>query len=638
MAICEFCNVEMDPKRLPRHRKVCLKNPALGYSEESVEVTSENLESLKSKPRTFHYYQKIHFICSKCNKLMYLSRLSFFEGFVCRNCKLAETSLQLYGCEKPQKAEIVKNKQKATLAKRSKEKIEKSNNKRKATCLGRYGVEAVSQDKSIRAKQIDTLKNKSLEEKTDIQKKREATMQQLYGENFQEIFLEKRKQTSLARFGADNIFKTEAFKEKRARACLETYGTIWPAQSRKFHKRSKEVCLERYGDPNFRNSEKAKQTCIAKYGIPHYPKGTYLYENEQFDSKWELALWIYAKDHEEDIEREPLYFEIPFEGKVYHYTPDFRYRGKIVELKGPQFFNKKGELQNPYDHSQDAKSRAIHQFALQQGVEFWSTKEVQPILDYVISKYTIDYLNLFRLKIPFPYPELETGDLNLIRYFHKSIYEASKKGFLSPLQAWEDKSLVQRSALNRLKYVHSCTSKDIIQGFSVARIAPKISIFKPSTAENLCRKYLKDYTEVFDPFSGFSGRLLGVTNCKKQYIGQDIHPKHVAESNEIIQYKKLQDLATVIVQDILTDEPKEFECLLTCPPYGGKEHWNENNDEIEKSCDEWIDICLEKYKCKRYLFVVDTTEKYKDNVIETFTNRSHFGKNHEYVILIDQCS
>lgn len=41
----------------------------------------------------------------------------------------------------------------------------------------------------------------------------------------------------------------------------------------------------------------------------------YLYQNQHFDSSWELALWIYAKDHNEEIEREPCCFEYEFEGK-----------------------------------------------------------------------------------------------------------------------------------------------------------------------------------------------------------------------------------------------------------------------------------------------------------------------------------
>lgn len=129
--------------------------------------------------------------------------------------------------------------------------------------------------------------------------------------------------------------------------------------------------------------------------------------------------------------------------------------------------------------------------------------------------------------------------------------------------------------------------------------------------------------------------MIGAISCGKAYTGQDINEEHVKESNEIIKFKNYSN-AQVSVQNILTDSKKEYECLFTCPPYGGKEHWNENNDEIEKSCDEWIDVCLEKYKCKAYLFVVDQTEKYKDKIVEVLESKSHLGVSKEYVVSIPE--
>ena len=131
--------------------------------------------------------------------------------------------------------------------------------------------------------------------------------------------------------------------------------------------------------------------------------------------------------------------------------------------------------------------------------------------------------------------------------------------------------------------------------------------------------------------------MIGCENCGKKYIGQDINEKHISEGNEIIAYKNYQN-SVLTVQNVLTDTNKKYACLFTCPPYGSKEHWNINNDEVEKTCDEWIDICLEKYDCESYLFVVDETDKYKYNIVETITNKSHFGINNEYVIFIRKSS
>ena len=108
------------------------------------------------------------------------------------------------------------------------------------------------------------------------------------------------------------------------------------------------------------------------------------------------------------------------------------------------------------------------------------------------------------------------------------------------------------------------------------------------------------------------------------------------ESKEIINYKQIKT-ATVETEDLISAQTRTYEhaALFTCPPYGGKEHWNKDNVEVEKTCDEWIDLCIEKHKCSKYLFVIDKTEKYKDYIVETLTNTSHFGSNNEHVILID---
>ena len=296
---------------------------------------------------------------------------------------------------------------------------------------------------------------------------------------------------------------------------------------------------------------------------------------------------------------------------------------------------------NPYDRTQDDLYEAKRQCIINHNVKIIT--DCSEYLDYVNNKYTADFLPLFKKDLPFPYLNEDLhdkSDMGLIHHFHKSIYEATRKGKLSPVTAWNDKNIVKKVALNRLKYVGRCKPSDILQGFNVTRIANKVSIFKPKTAEYLIEKYLSEASVVVDPFSGFSGRMLGAFNAGKKYIGWDINETHVKESNEIIKFKNIGNRCSVNVQDLLSAPAADWtnsenNMLFTCPPYGDKEHWNENNDEIEKTCDEWIDLCLKKHRnCNRYLFVVDKTEKYKSNIVETITNKSHFGENTESVILI----
>jgi hypothetical protein len=123
--------------------------------------------------------------------------------------------------------------------------------------------------------------------------------------------------------------------------------------------------------------------------------------------------------------------------------------------------------------------------------------------------------------------------------------------------------------------------------------------------------------------------MLGCCSLGKKYIGQDINEEQVLYSNQIIDFLKLS--ATVIQKNIF-ESNGEYDCLFTCSPYGLKEIWNK--EETNLSCDEWIDVCLNNFKCKKYLFVVDKTEKYEKNIVGEITNRSHFGSNTEKVVLI----
>ena len=136
-------------------------------------------------------------------------------------------------------------------------------------------------------------------------------------------------------------------------------------------------------------------------------KNRYIYDNAKFDSAWELALWIYAKDHNEEIIREPVSFDYIYDGKIRKYYPDFKYKGKLIEIKGSHFFKKDGTMYLPYRNPNWSDEEynnicnlyeAKHQCGLKNGVEFWSKKEMIPYMEYIDSKYGSSYLAQFKIK------------------------------------------------------------------------------------------------------------------------------------------------------------------------------------------------------------------------------------------------
>ena len=220
----------------------------------------------------------------------------------------------------------------------------------------------------------------------------------------------------------------------------------------------------------------------------------------------------------------------------------------------------------------------------------------------------------------------------IIGQFHKSIYKDRVDGYKSMIEAWKDINLMKSVIYNRFIYTdeYELSPKDLRRGFQVSLINPHPSVFQPSFAKYLIKEYLNEYSEIFDPFSGYSGRMLGAIANNKKYIGQDIDSTHIKESEHIKNFLKLKNVS-LIVKDIF-ESSGEYECLFTCPPYNLKEIWG--TDLKDLSCDQWIDECLKRFKCKKYLFVVDKTEKYKEFIVNIKDNSSHLTKGSEKIILI----
>jgi DNA modification methylase len=246
-----------------------------------------------------------------------------------------------------------------------------------------------------------------------------------------------------------------------------------------------------------------------------------------------------------------------------------------------------------------------------------------PFYDYLFEEMNKDYINLVETNS-------EISGMKIVRNFHRSIFSSNIRNRKSPLSAWTDPIIMEKCLNNRIKYLGKVNLEILRDGLNISKLAPKVSVFKPALAKRLVNKYLNEFDQIFDPFSGFSGRLLGVASLEKNYIGQDLNQEAVKESNEIIRFLDLKN--ELIVQKDILDSKGRYEALFTCSPYSNKEIWG--NETVFKSCDDWIDECKSRFICKKYLFVVDNTEKYKDFVVEEICNKSHFGTNIEKVILI----
>ena len=487
---------------------------------------------------------------------------------------------------------------------------------------------------------------------------------------------EKNQQTKLERYGDaffTNIAKGRETKEKRygsanynnpekaKTTCLERYGCEKASQASAVKEKQRKTVLERYGVGSPMQCEKVRQHYMQNYSKQHgvaWPlQNREVRKSFNFSKKTsnESAIEEFLKSRGFRYEYRYVCNEKEFDFAVFNEQGELAI---LIESDGEYFH---GLLSDCDGKNVRGDNDCIRFQRAPEGVKLIiadAARKKEDIFQEILRVFDISYSNWIdeivnSLPEDFPYPcysqdrmlkdweHLKAYDYNkyqklalsIIRNFHKSIYTAHVAKKPSPVEAWKDKDLLRKCVENRFIYSNSLSSQAIADGFNVCKIAPKVSVFNPSLAKHLVDTYLGSYSKVFDPFSGFSGRMLGACASGKQYIGQDIDPEHVRESQEIIDFL---DLSALVTEKDVLESTGSYECLFTCPPYEDKEYWGDVANQSIKSCDEWITECLQRFNCERYLFVVDGTEKYKDYIVENLITKSHFGDRSELVILVNR--
>ena len=135
-------------------------------------------------------------------------------------------------------------------------------------------------------------------------------------------------------------------------------------------------------DKEIERKKKISETMILRR-IGGYRKGSGRgkqgwYKNYWCDSSWELAYVIYNLEHNIKIERNKERFEYIFNDRLYKYMPDFIVNGNFIEVKG---------------YITEQVKAKINQFPKKLIVI--DKKDIIPYLEYVISKYGKDFVNLY---------------------------------------------------------------------------------------------------------------------------------------------------------------------------------------------------------------------------------------------------
>lgn len=163
----------------------------------------------------------------------------------------------------------------------------------------------------------------------------------------------------------------------------------------------KNTILNHYGVENPFQSKEIMDECWRRYeqktGYDHPShnpnvirkiRQKYEYDNQYFDSSWEIAYYIWLKDNAIDFEFHPndSFEYITSDGKVHKYFPDFKVGDEYIEIKGDHLYEK---------HSMSMPPEKIECMQTN-GIKILRSAEIKPILNYICNRYGKNFIKQYR--------------------------------------------------------------------------------------------------------------------------------------------------------------------------------------------------------------------------------------------------
>lgn len=481
---------------------------------------------------------------------------------------------------------------------------------------------------------------------------------------------EKRKQTYIQHFGEDNPAKVKEFRDKARKTTLERYGVEYYIQSEEGKSRYLDTMQSRYGAPYPMQSdylkEKHQQSCLLRYGhrtpltlpqdrianIQYYSNPENLQSAAQkrsetyskivasdgthLDSQYELQVYEFCLRNNLDVERQvPITYT--YEESEHTTFIDFRIDGILFECKGSHLLTGTYDgakylvpievKLDVYRHNNvivitDSDAKSI--FGKPNSAESNGLKYQKRCPNPLIG---VD-LALFGNEPEFPFradrPEL--------------FYKVKVDGQKSSYDAFYDESVRWKMILNRINYSGGfIDNNQILTALNVTRTCKQPSWFSKSFAKGVLKKYATQHV-IVDPFAGWGTRCDASAELNLEYVGGDYNEELVAWHNQrgrsSIQFKdarefKYEDPCTVLICPPYSD-PKTGRCF---------EDYNfEGFDESAKTlsqCD-WLKIVMENIpNAAEYIMVCKIVDEgFEDYIVDTKSNRSHFGTNTEYILVV----
>lgn len=209
----------------------------------------------------------------------------------------------------------------------------------------------------------------------------------------------------------------------------------------------------------------------------------------------------------------------------------------------------------------------------------------------------------------------------------KCFYEVRVGKDRSSHEAFFDEKFRWEMITNRIEYSGGyIDGKQVLMAMNVTRKCKQPSWYSVAFAKRVMDKYCTSNT-IVDPFAGWGARCDAAESLHKCYIACDLNEDLVAWH---------QSKGRNIVYCDANEFKYDGECsVFICPPYQDVETYFDGQDLATTQC-EWLLKTMENVpNAKEYCLTCKVVDKNWDKyIVDKKVNKSHFGVNTEYVLVV----
>lgn len=173
--------------------------------------------------------------------------------------------------------------------------------------------------------------------------------------------------------------------------------------------------------------------------------------------------------------------------------------------------------------------------------------------------------------------------------FFPNRYRAAYRNSVNVRDAWDDNAKLKSAIRVQLNAGHPTTPDRVLRALQMICRTP--SVFRPAVAKYVCQSYCPPGGVVWDPCSGYGGRLFGALAAGVGlYVGSDIEPETVAGNQMLAKHLGKQSFCRIVEAKAEEYDPGlELDLVFTSPPYFNLEIYGDaSKKNLQSKVEHWL--------------------------------------------------